>query len=279
MEYPDIDYKRLVQNIRTELETYLKENNLKALVLGMSGGIDSTITAALAQPVCEKLGVELIGRSIAIGTNKQDEIDRGADAGKAFCTRFDAVDLTDTFNDMVEGMFVNQGPQETDIDFRIRLGNMKARIRMIYLYNLAQKYKGMVLSTDNKTELLLGFWTLHGDVGDYGMIQNLWKTEVYGLANYLAGLYGVDGDTYKVLKDAIDAIPTDGLGVTGSDLEQLGVDTYAEVDDILKRLTEEDYLFNETEYRTNPVIQRHIRTKFKRENPYNIPERILRKGI
>jgi len=62
---------------------------------------------------------------------------------------------------------------------------MKARIRMILLYDLAGGNDGMVLSTDNYTEYLLGFWTLHGDVGDFGMIQSLWKTEVYDMVEWI----------------------------------------------------------------------------------------------
>lgn len=55
-------------------------------------------------------------------------------------------------------------------------GNIQARLRMIYLYNLASIHKGLVMSTDNQTEYQLGFWTIHGDVGDFDPIQDLWKT-------------------------------------------------------------------------------------------------------
>lgn len=53
----------------------------------------------------------------------------------------------------------------------------------------ASIHKGLVMSTDNQTEYQLGFWTIHGDVGDFDPIQDLWKTEVYGLANYLRDRY------------------------------------------------------------------------------------------
>jgi len=276
MEYPKLNYKQLLENVRGELYAYLTDYKLKALVLGISGGADSACCVAIARPVCDELGVKLIGRSITIETNKEDEIDRARRIGNAFCTEFNEVNLTDTYKDFVKGIYVNQGNDETDIDYKIRLGNIKARIRMVYLYNLAQKNKGMVLSTDNRTEGAtdgVGFFTLHGDVGDYGMIQNLWKTEVYGLMNYLANeTDNNDGRTAMI--DCIDANPTDGLGITTSDTEQLGCDTYAEVDDILQR-----YKAGENELKTHVVIQRHIRNQFKTRNPYNIPNDVLRNGI
>ena len=58
---------------------------------------------------------------------------------------------------------------------------------MIYLYNLASIYNGLVISTDNQTEYQLGFWTIHGDVGDFAQILGQWKTEVFELAKWLIG--------------------------------------------------------------------------------------------
>ena len=140
---------------------------------------------------------------------------------------------------------------------------------MVYLYDLAAKNKGVVLSTDNYTELLLGFWTLHGDVGDLGMIQNLWKMEVYEMAQYIAE-YEANEQQAQALWACINATPTDGLGITSSDLEQLGANSYNEVDKILK-----SYLSGNKEYSNHPVIKRHLATHFKRNNPYNFPREII----
>lgn len=130
-------------------------------------------------------------------------------------------------------------------------GNLQARCRMMYLYDIASRYKGLVMSTDNQTEYQLGFWTIHGDVGDFDPIQDLWKTEVYGLANYLQDHYKSKAlealrndyketcDNYKAMSCAIynscKLVPTDGLGISNSDLDQIGAKDYATVDDILSR--------------------------------------------
>ena len=66
----------IIKNIRANLKMYIEDHGIKSLVLGISGGIDSALCAALARPVCDELGIPLIGRSIPISTNTSDERDR-----------------------------------------------------------------------------------------------------------------------------------------------------------------------------------------------------------
>ena len=234
--------KQVCENIRRELKDYIVRNGIKSLVIGMSGGIDSALCAALANPVVRELGIPLKGRSLPTSSNKPGEILRARQASEAFCTDFKEYDLTETYKSVAyraQFMMEPDDSLEKPLTVRIRQGNIKARLRMIYLYDLASRFDGLVLSTDNYTEYMLGFWTLHGDHADYGMIQNLWKTEVYRLAKDLMESYmmssnpGVSG-LAKVLGDSIGALPTDGLGITSSDCEQFGVSTYDEVDRILR---------------------------------------------
>ncbi|MEA2043063.1 MAG: NAD(+) synthase [Bacteroidota bacterium] len=261
------DYSKTVEHIRTELSNYIKANGLKALVIGISGGIDSALVAALTKPVCEQLNIPLIGRSITIETNKENEIVRAKHVGEAYTNNFKEVDLTEAYLDFKRHVMENEQEENRDSrHFKIRTGNLKARIRMTALYDLAAKHKGMVMSTDNYTELLLGFWTLHGDVGDYGAIQNIWKTEVYEMSEFLIKTNPNIREA-RALSMCIEAIPTDGLGITDSDLEQIGAETYFEVDEILIK-----YLKNpdNKELKSHPVIQRFINSEYKRTNPYNL---------
>ena len=265
----------------------MKKNNLKSLVIGVSGVADSALICALSYPVCKELGVEMIGRFITIESNKPEEKERAKNIGKHFCTNFRAINLTEEY---IESMFwitsfegddvVIPYESETEKDKKIRMGNVKARMRMIYLYDLAQKNKGLVLSTDNYTELMVGFWTLHGDVGDFGLIQELWKTEVYEMIEWLSD-NELSGKASDSLRCMLDAVATDGLGITSSDLDQLLPDWkerytttregYKEVDNIL-----EDWLYGFDENHparleeSHPVISRHLRTQFKRDNPLNL---------
>lgn len=268
-----MNFEKVAENIRAEFKTYLQKSGLKSIVLGISGGIDSAICVALAKPVCDELGVKIIGRFIEIGTNTQDEIDRGNMVGAVFCHDYANENLTDQFGHLAWGIDSREGTLDDETADKIRLGNIKARIRMIYLYNLAQLNSGMVLSTDNYTELLLGFWTLHGDVGDYGMVQNLWKMEVYGLSEWIAKNEGGEGsEVFNALMACVDATPTDGLGITSSDVEQLGAENYEEVDTILQaELTEPGS-------QDHTVAKRYYGTMFKRANPYNLPREVVAKG-
>lgn len=266
------DYQTAVNNIRSILKQYILDSKLQSLVVGLSGGIDSALTAALAKPVCDELNIPIYGRSITIETNKSDEIARAKAIGENFVSDFKEVDLTDGFKTLA-GLITESGDEDTNSRaFKIRRGNIKARTRMVYLYDLAARYRGMVLSTDNYTELLLGFWTLHGDVGDYGLIQNLWKTEVYEMARYIVNNLE-DTPAQMALQSCIDAVATDGLGITNSDLEQIQAKSYEEVDQILLKMiyNTEDF----EKYKNHPVIQRKLGSEYKRNNPYNIPRELI----
>ena len=267
------DYAATAAAIRKELKSYLEKYNIAALVVGQSGGIDSALSTVLAKPVCDELGIKIVSRAITIVTNKPDEISRARNIGRFFAHDFAEVDLSDSFELLARTVTEDYDTADhQNRAHKIRMGNIKARTRMLYLYDLAQAHNGMVLSTDNYTELLLGFWTLHGDVGDYGMIQNLWKTEVYALATHLASEME-NKEAARALLDCVDAVATDGLGITNSDLDQLQAKSYAEVDEILI-----DYLRYPSKYegdQLHPVIERHIRSDYKRENPYNIPREYI----
>lgn len=283
-----LNYEVVAKNIRYELKKYIIDNKLKSLIIGISGGIDSALCVLLAHPVCKELNIPLIGRCLSIESNKSNELKRAHAIGYRFCFDYQHYEITDTYC-VIKDMFERLDPppdNESELDKKIRRGNIKARTRMIYLYNLSQQHKGMVLSTDNLTEYNLGFWSQHGDVGDYGMIQNLWKNEVYSMAQQLA-LSECDGDKREAIISCIYATPTDGLGITESDLDQIGAKSYQEVDLILQDYFEacmcaeicnhEDmFIVNEIIKKIkHPVIKRHINSEFKRKLPINISRDII----
>jgi NAD+ synthase len=257
---------------------YVKQSNVKSFVIGLSGGIDSTLTVALAREICDRTGIMLIGASLPTSFNKVSESGTAKLVGAGFCDEFQVHHLDGFVNRLtgyltkgalgVNGPLLSIEPEAEQLfELKMRRGNIAARLRMIFLYHLAHEYHGLVLSTDNYTELMLGFWTLHGDVGDLGLIQCLWKTEVYGLAGYLRNEYLVrrEIEWAKCLFCAIEAVPTDGLGITDSDLDQIGASSYEEVDQLLIA-----YLNRQTVKLSHPVIQRHISAAFKRDNPHNL---------
>ena len=227
-----MDYKKFTENSINYLTSYIERNGLQSLVLGISGGIDSTVVAALASEACKKTGAKLIGRSLPAHTNNPDEINTATLVGQAFCDDFKEVAIEKIYAKVADEFELNEGKMST-----LQLGNIKARLRMMYLYNLASIHMGCVLDTDNRTEHELGFWTIHGDVGDLncGLIH-LWKTEVYKLAKYLVSI-SKSQKQGEAISLSILLTPTDGNGVmSGGDCAQFGLDNYNQVDDVLKTM-------------------------------------------
>ncbi|MCK5312000.1 MAG: NAD(+) synthase [Desulfobacteraceae bacterium] len=263
------EYKLIFSNIKNQFSLYLKENNqLKSLVIGLSGGIDSALTCILANEIIKDIpNITLMGRSLPIETNKNEEISRAEEIGKFFCDDFATIDLSLAYKNFYKEIVSGKRIQDQSVQEKIRKGNIKARIRMIYLFDLAHFQNGMVLSTDNLTELMLGFWTLHGDVGNFGLLQYLWKTEVYGLAKYFEAEFikRNEKDRADALRRSIDAMPTDGLGITTSDFDQIKVPDYETADKILL-----GYLNGDRTDEAHPVIERYKSTQFKRLDPLNI---------
>jgi NAD+ synthetase len=223
-----LNYKEVYNNIVNGTCKYLTDNKLKSMVLGISGGLDSSVTAAICKEVSQKTNIPLIGISMPCSTNGTDEISSAILAGNEFCNSFKEVNLQPTFEDVEKFCKVASGFESTAIS----QGNIKARLRMITLYDIASKMGGLVIDTDNLTEAFLGFFTIHGDSCDFNPIGCLWKHEVYGLAKWMKENIYKDS---KALEAAIAITPTDGNGVkAGGDLAQIAPGkTYDDVDDIL----------------------------------------------
>lgn len=292
-----LNYCKVLDNIKYNLKLYLQLNkNVKNLVIGMSGGLDSTVCAYIARQVCDELnlGHKLYGTWIGIESNSPEEHDRAVKIGERWCHQFkdDCImgDAIYNYNKvLIESFFHEDNEPESEKEVKIRRGNIKARVRMTILYNIAQVKHGMVIDTDNITERLLGFWTLHGDVGDYTLLSGLWKTEVFELGKYIAStLEGIDKTNFM---DVVNAVPTDGLGITSSDVEQFGCDTYDEVDHILTSHVCLDNCDSNNELRdisslyaiygkekVDNVFDRFIKSSFKRNNPCRISRDETTKG-
>tara|TARA_Y100000768_G_scaffold363754_1_gene323667 strand:+ start:3242 stop:4180 length:939 start_codon:yes stop_codon:yes gene_type:complete len=246
-----------------KLADYKNTWGLENIFLGMSGGIDSALTAALFK----NAGWNVTGLTLPIHQNTE-ETDRGIEACESLGINHLQVDLTQAFESYLQHATEEADAELHTRDFyedknaRIRGGNIRARLRMITLYNQASLHKGIVGSTDNFSELAAGFWTLHGDVGDVAPIQSLTKSwEIPALADELG-----------VPESIISAIPTDGLGVANGDEDQFGF-SYLEFDIAMFSLFN-DFDIADLEDKDmsiiNNVKQRIGSTVYKRFNPLNL---------
>lgn len=237
--------KRLIDCLTQGIADYVERNKIKTLVIGLSGGLDSTVCAALCYIAKQKLkpyyDLETVGISLPCSSNMDEENIIAGHCG-AFTDKFFVQNLQHLYEQTKDTC-----EEKSPISTSISQGNIKARLRMLYLYNYASVSRGIVIDTDNLTECLLGFWTLHGDEGDLNPIGCLWKTEVYLLAQdlieYLSKEVEVKDERQLdfmtlALESAIKITPTDGNGVmAGGDLAQIAPGhTYADVDDILQHV-------------------------------------------
>ena len=241
-----MNYEKVFETMISETQKYLESNNLQAMILGISGGLDSTVTAAICHEV-EKRNPELkfIGISLPCSSNTNEENDSATQCMKAFCKEGQYW----TENLQKEYMLMRATCSQRHLMTTIGQGNIKARLRMTYLYNEANYFKGLVMDTDNLTEHYLGFFTIHGDVCDFNPIGGLWKHEVYELAEFIRDYYKYENGVLNTKKvNALDAVlrirPTDGNGVNNlGDMGQIApafahdnnIEAYTKVDDIIKK--------------------------------------------
>lgn len=262
----ELNYEHVFDVLVDKTAEYVTSNNLKAMVLGISGGIDSTVVAAICHKVSKKTDIPLIGRSLPI-KNKEDEFSVSELVGEAFCDEFKVFNLSNSYKASLFDLCADAGLikdckgydwywvsdlEELTGRTPIANGNLQARCRMKHLYDIASIRKGLVMSTDNqKLSISLDSGLFMVMLVTLTRIQDLWKTEVYGLANYLRDRYKSKAlealhndyketcDKYRAMSYAVYSscklIPTDGLGISNSDLEQIGAKSYDEVDDILSR--------------------------------------------
>lgn len=206
----------VVQHITDWLKDYLKSSGLNGFVIGVSGGIDSAVTATLGALT----GAPVLCLEMPI----HQEITQDRRAGayvKALEQRFSnvkglRVDLTNAFE-----ATRNSFPPSDHANLGLALANTRSRLRMLTLYHFATLEKSLVLGTGNKVEDFgVGFYTKYGDGGvDLSPIADLMKTEVYELGRFLG-----------VSKEIMDAAPTDGLwNDDRTDESQMGA-TYPELE-------------------------------------------------
>jgi NAD+ synthase len=267
-----LDYSQVWENIVSAMCNYLEKNKLESMILGISGGIDSTVNAAIGREVYKRTGKKLIGLSLMTSTNEADEDYAASLVGSEFCTEYVKCSIEHEFKDF-DNMCVHiSGPSDS-----VAKGNIKARMRMMILFDASAKHKGIVLSGANQSEVLLGFSTLGADsIGGVAPLSQLMKHEIYEFAHWIKdNIYSGS----LALEKSISLNPTDGNGVTaGGDMAQIAPGhTYNDVDDILMTYLEykghhpEEYqnamdeLYEKYSYETvERVIRRHLNSQFKR---------------
>ena len=218
-----IDARKTSQGLVKFIADETGKAGFKKAVLGLSGGMDSAVVAFLAK---EAIGKEnVFGVIMPYQGSSSQDIKDAEKAAKSAGINSRLISI-----DRVLESFIKTLP-EMD---RIRKGNVMARIRMIILYDQSKPLKALVLGTSNKTEILLGYGTIHGDMAcALAPLGGLYKTQVRQLAKYLGLPDGI-----------ISKPPSAGLWPGQTDEEELGL-RYDEVDALLYYMIDRRYEDNQ----------------------------------
>ncbi len=243
-------HKQISDYLIRFLDNEVRKTSINKVVVGLSGGLDSAVVAVLAQKTFQD---DLLCVMMPSQYSSQSSLDDAQE----LCEAFDMRVITSSIEPMLRA-YEEIAP---DMD-NLRKGNFSSRMRMSTLFDISARENALVLGTSNKSELMLGYGTLYGDLSSaINPIGDLYKSEVYELAEYL-------GVSKSIIKKAPSADLWDGQ----SDEADLGY-TYAQLDEALKLYVEERLSKEEIikkgidEKMLEMIISRIFRNQFKRKMP------------
>jgi len=222
--------------LRLGLHDYVEKNRFPGVVIGLSGGIDSALSAAVA---VDALGADRVWSvMMASPYTSQVSYDDAAECARLLGIRHDVLSIEsvmDTFGGVLGPVFAGRAPDTTE-------ENIQARSRGILLMAISNKFGHMVLSTGNKSEMSVGYATLYGDMcGGYSVLKDVYKTTVFALArwrNQSVPALGLGPAGRVIPERTIERPPTAELKPNQTDQDSLP--PYDQLDDILTCLIERD---------------------------------------
>jgi len=211
-ELPRVNGELLASALRAFLVEEMRTAKLPCYVVGLSGGLDSAVAAALAAGA---VGGDRV-RALAMPgpTSSAASLDDARLVAGWLAIPLEVVDLSTAAEAIAATLGVRQD--------RLRFGNLMARLRMVTLFDRARALPGLVLGTSNKSEILLGYSTLFGDAASsVNPLGDLWKTQIFELGAHLG-----------VPEPVLTKAPTADLWAGQTDAGELGFE-YRDADPIL----------------------------------------------
>ena len=243
-------YAQITEYLEHFLDNEVRKTGIKKVVIGLSGGLDSAVVAVLAQRVFKD-------DLLCIKMPSQYSSQNSLDDADALCRDFSIKSETIS----IEPMLKAYEEMTPNLD-NLRKGNFSSRMRMSTLFDISAREGALVLGTSNKSELMLGYGTLYGDLSSaLNPIGDLYKSEVFELAEYL-----------NVTPSIIKKPPSADLWDGQSDEDDLGY-TYKELDEAMKLYVEERLSRDEIVQKgidakmLDMIIDRIFRNHFKRKMP------------
>ena len=211
-----IDWKNIKLDLIKFLKDEVEKTGLKKVTMGLSGGLDSAVVAILCK---EAFGDNLNCVLMPSQFSSQSSTDHAIEVCEKFNIKYEIISI----EPMVSGFIKNM-----DED-RLRIGNFSARMRMSVLYDVSSREKSIVVGTSNKSEILLGYGTIFGDIAcAINPIGQIYKSDEFEFARLLG-----------VPESILNKAPSADLWEGQSDEEELG-HSYKEMDDLLKVMVDEN---------------------------------------
>ena len=238
-----MDWERVVEEICKFIKEYVDKSNANGVIIGLSGGIDSSTVAFLCKRALgEKKVLGLIMPEK--GVTREEDVEDALSIAEMLGIEFKIIEI----NEILDALKRKLGEGN-----KIAEANLKPRIRMTINYYFANNMNRLVAGTGNKSELMIGYFTKYGDGGvDFLPIGDLYKTEVFKLAEYIG-----------VPKRIIKKKPTAGLWVNQTDEDEIGM-SYEELDEILKAI-EKGQRRGDDKFKRVEILVKN--SKHKREMP------------
>jgi NAD+ synthase (glutamine-hydrolysing) len=209
------------------LTDYVRRNGFDRVVIGLSGGIDSALTAAIATDALGSDGVW--GVAMPTKFSSDHSISDAVDLAKRLGIQFDVVPIQSVFDDYLNVL----NPLFGDEPFGVAEENLQARIRGAMLMAISNRFGPMVVATGNKSEMAVGYSTIYGDmVGGFSVLKDVFKTTVYNLARWRNLASEV------IPPSSIDKPPSAELRPNQKDSDSLP--PYEQLDPILRLYIEDD---------------------------------------
>lgn len=221
------DLEQIWQGLVIGLRDYVGKNNFKSVILGISGGIDSALVAALA---ADAIGADKVhGIAMPSKYSSDHSLLDAKELASNIGLNYRIIQITPMVANLIENLRVDGLAEE----------NLQARVRGLTLMALSNQEGHLVLATGNKSELAVGYSTMYGDaVGGFAPIKDLYKTQVWQLAIWRNELAILQGDTPPIPENSIKKEPSAELAPNQKDSDSLP--EYKLLDQILSIYIDED---------------------------------------